>query len=120
MTFFLLARLFSPFFVKIQLLRGWRSNIGGMYPPTPPRDLQPCLIARLQIRVQHWGGKILRFLFLMTFFFARQAFFHHFLLKFNYWGMEVKYWGDVSPIPPGFAALFNCTCSTKPLSPTFH
>ena len=24
----------------------------------------------------------------------------------NYWGMEVKYWGNVSPIPPGFVALY--------------
>ena len=45
---------------------------------------------------------ILRFLFLMTFFFARQAFFHHFLLKFNYWGgMEVKYLGMY---PPGICS----------------
>ena len=33
MIFCLFARLFSSFFVKIQLLGGWRSNIGGMYPP---------------------------------------------------------------------------------------
>ena len=29
---------------------------------------------------------ILKFLFLMTFFCSPGFFFHHFLLKFNYWG----------------------------------
>ena len=27
----------------------------------------------------------------------------------DYWGMEVKYWGDVSPHPPGFVALPKAT-----------
>ena len=82
--------------------------------------------AGLQIRVQHWGddqhilvtflilgGMILRF-FLMTFFLLARLFFHHFLLKFNYWGVEVKYWGGGGCIlhPQGFAArdLQPCNC----------
>ena len=60
----------------------------------------------LQIRVQHWGGggMILRFLFLMTFFFARQAFFSPFLLNFNYWGDGGQILGGCNPHPPGICS----------------
>ena len=64
----------------------------------------------LQIRVQHWGddhhvlvtffdigGDDFKISFFDDLIFARQAFFHHFLLKFNYWG-------DGCPNPPGICS----------------
>ena len=77
---------------------------------------------RLQIRVQHWGDDqhiLVTFLILgeddfkisffddLLFLLAR-LFFHHFLLKFNYWGDGGQILGGcIPPIPPGFAAQFK-------------
>ena len=88
-----LVVLVEPLSALSSTLHMWWENIGGSRLPVPPTSWPIHVNSTgLQIRVQHWGGwsahfgdifdiggMILRFLFLMTFFFARQAFFSPFV-----------------------------------------
>ena len=95
------------------------------------------LFSGLQIRVQHWGGggspyfgdffdiggMILKFLFLMTFFFARQAFFSPFFVKIQLLGgggWRSNIGGMYPPSPPGFAALLVLAMNITFAIPVIH